>query len=413
MSAAEHSGDQLPLLKEPASGIPHLTDTAQGLSSVIRRLREGTGPFSVDTERASGIRYGQRAFLIQLKRDDAGTFLIDPEALTDLSELNEVLQDTTWILHAASQDLPCLHEAGLYPPKLFDTELAARLLGMPKVGLAALTEELLGIRLAKEHSAADWSQRPLPKKMLAYAALDVELLSQLKDILSQRLMEENKLEIAEQEFEAARLAGPPEPRVDPWRRTSGAHALTQRRDLAILKALWESREDLAEKRDIAPGRLLPDRALLAAIQAKPATVPQLLEVPGFRGRAAKRDAPRWLEAINAGKRAERLPPRFRRGNGSPPQPRMWAQRKPVAHARYQTARPRLQALADELNLPVENLLTPSVLRQISWDPPTPITPESIQERLAELGARPWQIAHVWAPMTVAFLEPVTSEEESY
>lgn len=410
MSAAEHFGDQLPLLKEPAAGIPHLTDTAQGLSSVVRRLREGTGVFSVDTERASGIRYGQRAFLIQLKREQAGTFLIDPEALTDLAELNEVLQTDTWILHAASQDLPCLHEAGLQPPKIFDTELAARLLGMPKVGLATLTEELLGVRLAKEHSAADWSQRPLPKKMLAYAALDVELLPELKTVLERQLLAEDKLHIAEQEFEAARLAGPPEPREDPWRRTSGAHALTQRRDLAILKSLWESREDLAEKRDIAPGRLLPDSALLAATHAKPATVPQLLEIPGFRGRAAKRDAPRWLEAINAGRNADRLPPRFRRGNGVLPQPRLWGQRKPEADARYQTVRPRLQAVAEHLNLPLENLLTPAILRQISWDPPSPITPESIQTRLAELGARPWQIDQVWAPMTVAFLDPVDTEE---
>ncbi len=410
MSAAEHPGDQLPLLKEPAAGVPHLTDTVQGLASVVKRLSAGTGPFSVDTERASGIRYGQRAFLIQLKREGAGTFLIDPEALPDLTELNDALQADSWILHAASQDLPCLHEAGLEPPRIFDTELAARLLGMPRVGLATLTEELLGIRLAKEHSAADWSQRPLPKKMLAYAALDVELLPELKDALEQLLVAADKSEIAEQEFEAARRAGPPEPRQDPWRRTSGAHALTQRRDLAILKSLWESREDLAQKRDIAPGRLLPDSALLAAVNAKPSTVPQLLEVPGFRGRAAKRDAPRWLEAINAGRNADRLPPRFRRGNGTLPQPRLWGQRKPEADARYQTIRPRLQALADELELPVENLLTPALLRQICWEPPVPITPESIQDRLAELGARPWQIERVWAPMTVAFLDPVVSQE---
>lgn len=400
----------LPLLKEPAGGVPQLISTARGLDRAIESLAAGTGEFSVDTERASGIRYGQRAFLIQLKRTDSGIWLIDPEAYDDFSELNTVLQSAPWILHAASQDLPCLHEAGLTPPELFDTELAARLLGMPKVGLATLTEELLGVRLAKEHSAADWSQRPLPEKMLAYAALDVELLSELKDILQAQLISAGKLEIAHQEFEATRLAPPPEPRVDPWRRTSGSHTLRQRRDLAILKELWEAREDLAEKRDLAPGRVLPDSAIMAAIHAKPTTVPQLLTVSGFRGKAGKRDAPRWLRAIKTGMSTSRLPSRFRRNGTTLPAPRLWSQRKPDAAERYNTAKERLQQVAAQENIPLENLLTPSILRQIAWDPPTPIEPETVQDTLANLGARPWQIERTWAILTVAFLDPVSNDE---
>ena len=112
-----------------------------------------------------------------------------------------------WILHAASQDLPCLSELGMWPDRLFDTELAARLAGLPRVGLAAVIEQLLGFGLAKEHSAADWSTRPLPEPWLRYAALDVEVLTELREELIELLEADGKLEFAEQEFAAILAAG--------------------------------------------------------------------------------------------------------------------------------------------------------------------------------------------------------------
>ena len=175
------------LIATPAGGVPRLTDTRAGLEACAAALAAGTGPVAVDAERASGIRYGQRAMLVQLKREGAGIWLVDPEALDGLAPLQEALAGVEWILHAASQDLPCLAEQGLRPDRLFDTELAARVVGLPRVGLAAVLEELLGVTLAKEHSAADWSVRPLPEAMLTYAALDVELLVPLREALIARL----------------------------------------------------------------------------------------------------------------------------------------------------------------------------------------------------------------------------------
>ena len=168
------------------------------------------------------------------------------------------------MLHAANQDLPCLAEVGLVPVRLFDTELAGRLLGLPRVGLGPMVEQLLGLALEKGHGAADWSRRPLPEDWLVYAALDVEVLIALRDVLAGLLEEQGKLEWARQEFEAVRTAPPPAPRAEPWRRTSGVHRVRKPRALAVVRSLWEARDRLAAERDIAPGRVLPDAAIVDA-----------------------------------------------------------------------------------------------------------------------------------------------------
>ena len=164
---------------------PHDTvdviDTLDEFHAAIKVISAGTGPVAIDAERASGYRYSQRAYLIQIFRRGAGTFLFDPPAIGDLSELNAVIGDVEWVFHAASQDLACLREVGLDPSRIFDTELGARLAGLARVGLGTVVEELLGVHLAKEHSAADWSTRPLPQSWLVYAALDVELLVDLRE----------------------------------------------------------------------------------------------------------------------------------------------------------------------------------------------------------------------------------------
>ena len=161
---------------------------------------------AVDAERASGYRYGQRTYLVQLRREGAGTALIDPIAVPDLSALSDALVGVEWVLHAASQDLPGLAEQGMRPSRVFDTELGARLLGLDRVGLAAVVADALGLGLAKEHSAVDWSTRPLPTEWLRYAALDVEVLVELREVLAERLAVAGKAEWAAQEFEAVRTA---------------------------------------------------------------------------------------------------------------------------------------------------------------------------------------------------------------
>ncbi|AUI52353.1 HRDC domain-containing protein [Arthrobacter crystallopoietes] len=400
----EQDAPELIELTAPREGVPLVISTQSGLHRAAAALAAGSGPVAVDAERASGFRYGQRAFLVQLRREGAGTWLIDPEPFDDLEVINDALRGVEWILHAATQDLPCLAALGMWPDKLFDTELAARLAGLPRVGLAAVIENLLGFTLAKEHSAADWSTRPLPEPWLRYAALDVEVLVELREALVAALEESGKLPFAEEEFEALLAAPPAAPRTDPWRRTSGLHQIRDRRQLAAVRELWTEREQLAEKRDVAPGRLIPDSAMVAAARAMPATVPQLLAVNGFHGRAAQREAPRWLRCIDAARRLEKLP-ELHMPTNAPPPPRVWADKDPAAAARLQTAKPRLAALAEELQMPVENLLTPDYLRRIAWRPPTPVTAGSIAEALRDLGARNWQRELAVPVITEAFLHP--------
>ncbi|MBT2554993.1 HRDC domain-containing protein [Arthrobacter sp. ISL-5] len=391
-------------LDSPRDGVPLVIETQAGLERCAAAIAAGTGPAGVDAERASGFRYGQRAFLVQIRREGSGTWLIDPEPFEDLRIINDALHGVEWILHAASQDLPCLSELGMWPERLFDTELAARLAGLPRVGLAAVIEQLLGFGLAKEHSAADWSTRPLPEPWLRYAALDVEVLTELREELIELLEADGKLEFAEQEFAAILSAGLAPPRVDPWRKTSGLHQIRDRRQLAAVREMWLERDALAQKRDVAPGRLIPDSSLVAAAKAMPTTVPQLLGTKGFHGRAAQREAPRWLRCIATARALEELPPLHLPTNAPPP-PRVWADRDLAAAERLSTARPLLQKKSEEFNLPLENLLTPDFLRRIAWRPPTEIKEAAIADELRGLGARPWQVDLVTPLITEAFLNP--------
>ena len=280
-------------LTEPADGLPPVIVTAEQLDEAVRRLGAGHGPIAVDAERASGYRYGQRAYLVQLRRAGAGTVLIDPIACPDLSALDAALHEVEAVLHAASQDLPCLAEVGYTPRALFDTELAGRLLGYPRVALGTMLEEILGFRLAKEYSAADWSVRPLPADMLKYAALDVEVLAELRDALAEQLADQGKTEWARQEFAAIAAAPPPPPRADPWRRTSGIHKVRTRLALAVVRELWQTRDEIAREADQSPRRVLSDQSIVDAARAeaaKPPPVgrPQLDRISGFHARYARK-----------------------------------------------------------------------------------------------------------------------------
>ncbi|MBT0994927.1 HRDC domain-containing protein [Cellulomonas sp. DKR-3] len=391
-------------LTDPAEGIPPVVETPEALAAVVAAFGAGTGPVAVDAERASGYRYGQRTYLVQLRREGAGTALIDPIALPDLSALSEALVGVEWVLHAASQDLPGLAEQGMRPSRVFDTELGARLLGLERVGLAAVVADTLGLGLAKEHSAVDWSTRPLPTEWLRYAALDVEVLVEVRQVLAERLAVAGKAEWAAQEFEAVRTAPPPPPRVEPWRRVSGLHAIRDARRLAVVRELWTTRDTNARQRDISPGRVLPDAAIVAAAQALPRSVPALTALPAFSGKGTRRRAPLWQAAID---RALALPdgelPSVRGPKSdAPPPPRAWADRDPAAAARLAAARDVVAALSAEHTVPVENLLQPDLLRRLCWSPPRPLDERGIADQLEAGGARPWQVGLLAGPLTAAF-----------
>jgi ribonuclease D len=387
-------------------------DTADGLAAASDLLRAGAGPVAVDVERASGFRYSQRAYLIQVFRRGSGVFLFDPPPIGDFAALQSAIGDEEWVLHAASQDLPSLRELDLEPPSIFDTELAARLLGHARVGLGAVVEDTLGITLAKAHSAADWSTRPLPQSWLEYAALDVEHLVDVRDALVAELDEQAKTEIARQEFQAVLERAPKPPRDDPWRRLSGLHTVRGRRALAVARSLWMAREDFAREQDVSPGRLVPDRAIVAAVLADPPTKQALAATKEFNGRASRTQLDRWWAAIEAGRQTSDLPPDRVPSDTLPP-PRAWADRNPEADARLKASRPVVEARATELGMPTENLLTPELLRRVAWAPPAGAETDAaaIGDALLALGARPWQIEETAQLIADAFVASVQSAGE--
>ena len=395
-------------------GLPPVTDTDDGLAKAAAAIAAGTGPVGIDAERASGYRYSNRAYLLQLRREGSGIWLIDPIELTTMQPLVEALEGTEWILHAATQDLPCLSDLGLHPTELFDTELAGRLLGYPRVGLGTLVETVLGFTMLKEHSAADWSTRPLPDAWLEYAALDVEVLVELRDALAAELVEQGKDEWARQEFNWLRGFEAPV-RIDAWRRTSGMHRVRGRRGLAAVRGLWTERDRIAQQRDVTPSRIIPDAAIVAASQDLPQDKASLLGLKGFHGRGAERYVTSWVKVLNHAVTMDEdeLPARSPRADGPPP-PRAWAEKDPVAARRLTLAREAVNGLTEARSLPAENLLTPDFLRRAMWTPPTTRDPgallDGIIELLAGFGARGWQIALTAPLLTDAVLHAENDDD---
>ncbi|TDC04709.1 ribonuclease D, partial [Streptomyces sp. 8K308] len=392
LTTSEPSGPAPVPLLAPREGVPPVITDAEALAEVVAAFAAASGPVAVDAERASGYRYGQRAYLVQLRRKGAGTTLIDPVACPDLSALGEVLADTEWVLHAATQDLPCLRDIGLVPSRLFDTELAGRLAGFARVGLGVMVETVLGYSLEKGHSAVDWSTRPLPEPWLRYAALDVELLVDLRDALEDELRRQGKLDWALEEFAAIAAAPPPPPRKDPWRRTSGVHKVRRRRQLAVVRELWTARDEVAQRRDLSPGKVLSDAAIVAAAQAMPQDTRVLAALPGFGTRMGRRQLQLWQAAIDRARElAESQLPQPGQPTTGPPPPRAWAEKDPAAAARLAAARAAVTAHAERLRLPQENLLAPDVVRRLCWEPPAERAPAALAPVLRALGAREWQI----------------------
>ncbi len=404
----------VPLLT-PAAGTPALIDTEAEFESAIAELAAGSGPFAVDAERASGFRYSARAYLIQIKRNGGGLHLIDPIPFGPghvlMKTLNDLLNTDEVILHASTQDLPCLRELGINPARLFDTELGGRIAGLPRVGLGPLLESLMGVILAKEHSAADWSTRPLPQEWLTYAALDVELLIELRNIVEKILIDAKKDSWAAEEFSSILLAPPSPPRVDPWRRTSGMHKIKRRDQLAVIRELWNTRDELARASDIAGGKILNDSAIVELALNPPTTKKEFektLRPIGLRARWLE-NLQTWLDAIA---RAVAMPesqwPAIRANTDTLPPIKLWRDKFPEKFAPLSHARALIEIIAEENSIPVENLITPELVRRICWSPPPGSTesssPDLVRTALLELGARTWQVDLVAQALAAALLE---------
>jgi ribonuclease D len=414
----EDDPEATPLLA-PRDGVPELAVSARDIESAAELLASGHGPFAVDAERASGFRYSNRAYLLQIRRAGAGTVLIDPvnhggDPVVTLAPVAKVLATDEWVLHAADQDLPCLAEIGMRPTKLYDTELAGRLAGYDKVNLAAMVQRLLGLHLMKGHGAADWSKRPLPPDWLNYAALDVEVLLELRHAIAAVLEEQHKSDWAAQEFDHLRMYEAMPTRRDRWRRTSGIHKIRDARALAAVRELWTTRDHIAQRRDIAPGRILPDAAIVNAATADPDTVEKLTALPVFGGSRQRRMANVWLEALARARTTEDPPTSAEPSTGPPPASR-WARRKPEAAVRLEAARAGIAEVSQQVSVPAENLITPEIVRRLCWDwqplATSDGTASAIDEFLREAGVRQWQRELTGPVLTEAlFPDPASPDE---
>lgn len=415
MTSEEQVVAQLPLLAAPKAEV-FLVETAEELEEAVQTLAAGKGPFAVDAERASGFKYSQRAYLVQVYRAGSPIYLIDPAAIAPeldpkpFAALAEVMKSDAWILHAASQDIPCLRELGLTATKLFDTELGSRIAGLERVGLGAVTEALLGLRLAKEHSAVDWSTRPLANDWLNYAALDVDVLFDLWAAVEAVLIERNKLDWALQEFEATLAAQPKAAKVDKWRGMTGLHEVKDQKKLAIARELWQARENLAVKLDVSPGRLIPDSSIVNVVKETPKSKPQLAGNRSFVGRASRSYLDTWWKAIEDGSNSRDLPALKVPAVGIPNH-RIWPTRFPDADRRLKVVRPMIAELAEQHGLPVENLLTPDYLRTLCFEPPA-FTKDAVGDALRLLGARAWQIELTAQLIADGFEASLVDEEAS-
>ena len=406
-----------PLLK-PVGGTPPIISTDSAFAEAVRAIISGTGPIAIDAERASGYRYSQRAYLIQIKRNGGGLHLIDPipfaksdTAKAQIQKLNDALADVEWVIHASTQDLPCLREFGLAPKLLFDTELGGRLAGCERVGLGPLTEALLDLTLAKEHSAVDWSYRPLHPEWLNYAALDVDVLLDLRNAIEKLLSDQGKLKWASADFAAILAAPPTLPRKDPWRRTSGMHKVKNRRELAIIRELWLTRDGVAKEIDLAPGKVLNDALIIQIALAKPNSLVELTSIPAISNRLRSEEQksfiPTWFAAVA---RAQALPeselPESKTITDAMPPIKVWRDKFPLPYARLTHARSAVANLGVELAIPTENLISPEIIRRVAWlsqsDTALIGSSDRVLERMIGFGARQWQ-AELTAELVAAGL----------
>lgn len=396
--------ETFPTIHHPREGTPDPIDTAAAYHHAVTALAASNAPVAVDVERAAGFRYSDRAYLIQIRREDVGTFLFDPPALAQagiagadgfaaLTELNQALANHLWILHSAHQDLKSLAQVGLAPPRLFDTEIAARLLGFTRFSLVCVCEQELGVSLAKDHQAGDWSIRPLPRSWLRYAALDVELLPQLYEHLSDQLRQRGRNDWAVQEFEQVRTRLPKPADPQRWRTTPGAGKITTPQGLARLEELWQVREALAQAQDIAPARLVPHRVLVHLALHPPSNRRQLMNSEVMRKPNVRAHAKEWLAALTRAKfrDPQDLPALRRPQSGqAPARPTLWKQSNPQAFARLQCVRQAVKRVAKTVELDPEVVLEPRVQRQLAWTEVAYRKAEFAQY-LERLGARSWQV----------------------
>lgn len=380
-------------LYRPRLGSVPLTDDRLQYRNHLREYSSPGEYVAFDTERASGIRYLDKAYLIQAKGQSAPLVLLDPLVLDDLSDFSAACKNSTWVLHAAKEDLECMEWAGLQAPRLFDTQIAAKLLGYEHVGLGAVTEEVLGVKLAKNHTRENWSLRPLKQSWLDYAALDVEYLVELALALKERLEAAGRLAWAEQEFSYTLAHYRRQTHPEPWRQVKGAGKARSPRQLGLLRELYCQRDEIARERDVAPHRVLPNRDLVDLVLQTPRSYQELSRRPFMKRRQLRRYARRWWQAIKKVRDLEkeqlpgREPPRKLHEISSLA---TWEKIDPARAELYRLLKEDVSTWAQENQIWTELALSPSAIRQVAayWEPS-----QDLQNLLKTADARDWQLAH--------------------
>ena len=281
---------------------PLYIDTTPAADRFLSAVEQST-TIAVDTEGASFHRFVDRIYLLQMSTRDV-TAVLDPLAIGAPAALGRILESDRIekVFHDADYDLRLLHQDyGWNTRRLFDTRVAAQLLGIRAFGLAALLERSFGLKLDKKHQRADWSMRPLPKDMLDYASQDTMYLLELRDRLAGELESAGRWSWAEEEFE--RLEGTrweePEGEDTGYMRIKGARDL-DRRELAIFRELVRFRDGIARELDRATFRVAGNEALFAVAKERPQTLDSLLAIKGVPRGIAERRGAEMLAAVRRG-----------------------------------------------------------------------------------------------------------------
>ena len=281
---------------------PLYIDTTPAADRFLSAVEQST-TVAVDTEGASFHRFVDRIYLLQMSTRDS-TAVLDPLAIGKPAALGRILESDAIekVFHDADYDLRLLHQDyGWNTRRLFDTRVAAQLLGIRAFGLAALLERSFGLKLDKKHQRADWSMRPLPRDMLDYASQDTMYLLELRDRLAAELESSGRWSWAAEEFE--RLEGTrweqPEGEDTGYMRIKGARDL-DRRELAIFRELVRFRDGIARELDRATFRVAGNEALFAVAKERPQTLDALVSIKGVPRGIAERRGAEMLAAVRRG-----------------------------------------------------------------------------------------------------------------
>jgi len=373
-SQVDHNPPQLPRLQPPT-----IVDSSTTFSRLQQELVH-VNRIAVDSESNSLFAYHEQVCLIQIS-SNTKDFLIDPIRLADSVDFDFLGSlfanpQIEKVLHAAEYDVMTLRrDFGFSFTNLFDTMIAARILGLERVGLGALLEERFSVKADKRHQRANWGKRPLTSDMIRYAQMDTHYLLPLRDELNDQLQQGGNLDEARELFDEVAEAKWSGTQFDPngfWR-INGVNHLSLRK-IAILEILYQYREQQAQQRDLPVFKIMPDEALLNLAVKEPGNFKELADVPGISQHSIDRYGSDLLSLIKQGLQAP-LPQR--------PTPR--DQFDEVVQRRFESLHTWRKERAAKRGVSSEVILSKDALWELAQH-----APQTLEELAAIRGIGPWR-----------------------